>query len=126
MRTHPPWDRKKKKHPPTHLSHAARFPTPVVVLGGGSPRRPTGVAPGLCTNKRRAQMCTGRIECLWIKIRKRLYREDPGRQETRPQWVARVARTVRGTSAAVYDELTASMHRRVKECVEKGGGRVRN
>ena len=64
------------------------------------------------------------IEQWWRKVRVRLFGEDPGPDETRAAWVARVRRTVLSTPAAELHSLTAGMHGRVMECLEKSGGRV--
>ena len=59
----------------------------------------------------------------WKDVRMRLFAEDPG-EETRDAWIARVRRTVLSTSQAHLHSLTAGMAGRVRECIEKRGGRV--
>jgi len=65
------------------------------------------------------------IESLWPKVRERLYKEDPGPDEKRPQWVARVKRTVGTMRADVLRGLTAGMAKRVRLCIEGQGARTR-
>ncbi len=64
------------------------------------------------------------IEHWWEGVRERLYREDPGVKEKKEEWVERVRRTVLATSAVDLHRLTAGMHGRVLECIQKGGAKV--
>ena len=65
------------------------------------------------------------IESWWPKIRLRLYEGDPGPDESEADFHKRVRRTVLRTVAEDLTPHAESMPNRLKECIWKGGGRVR-
>jgi len=78
-------------------------------------------------NRIRLPAGSGDLRCIeqwWRRVREKLFREDPGPDEGREAWIARVKRTVLATPHAQLHALTAGMRGRVLECIKKKGARV--